>query len=72
MAKPARTYNVCVKGHLDRCWSDWFDGLTLTQLADGTTVLAGIVADQAALHGILAKIRDLGLTLISVALAEPE
>ena len=68
----AQTYNVRVKGHLDRCWSDWFDGLTLTHHLDGTTVLAGVVADQAALHGILAKIRDLGLALVSVIPAEPE
>ena len=62
----ATVYNVRVKGHLDRCWSEWFDGLVLTHHLDGTTVLAGAVVDQAALHGILAKIRDLGLTLISV------
>jgi hypothetical protein len=67
-----RAYNVRVKGHLDRCWSDWLGGLTVTHHADGTTVLAGTVADQAALYGILARIRDLGLTLISVTPAEPE
>ena len=64
--------NVRVKGHLDRCWSDWLDGLSVSHHAEGTTVLAGIMADQAALHGVLAKIRGLGLTLISVTPTEPK
>lgn len=68
----SNVYSVCVKGYLDCCWSDWFDGLTLTHHPDGTTVLVGVMADQAALHGFLAKIRDLGLILISVTPAEQE
>jgi hypothetical protein len=68
----ARAYKVRVQGHLDRCWSTWFDGLAITHHTDGTTALAGVVLDQVALHGILAKVRDLGLTLISVTPIEPE
>jgi hypothetical protein len=60
-------FELRVKGHLDARWADWFDGLTLTQASDGTTVIHGSVADQAALHGLLQKLRDLGLPLISVA-----
>lgn len=59
-------FELRVKGHLDARWADWFDGLTLTQASDGTTVIHGQVADQAALHGILQTLRDLGLPLISV------
>jgi hypothetical protein len=55
-----------VKGNLDLKWSDWFDGFTLTPQAGDETLLAGPVADQAALHGLLAKIRDLGLPLLLV------
>ena len=62
----ADVYQIRVKGHLDPQWADWFDGLTLTHRADGTTLLSGPVADQAALHGILIKIRDLGLPLLAV------
>jgi hypothetical protein len=57
---------ITVKGQLDQRWSSWFEGLAITTLADGTTVLAGQVPDQAALHGALAKVRDLGLCLVSV------
>jgi hypothetical protein len=53
-------------GHLDQHWSPWFDGLALTHHDDGTTTLHGEVADQAALHGLLGKVRDLGATLLSV------
>jgi len=60
------SYEIRVKGHLDVRWADWFDGLTLTQESDGTTVLRGSVVDQAALHGLLGKVRDLGLPLIAV------
>ena len=60
------SYEIRVKGHLDVRWADWFDGLTLTQESDGTTVLRGSVVDQAALHGVLGKVRDLGLPLIAV------
>ncbi len=59
-------YEIRVKGRLDTRWAAWFDGLTLTHGSDGTTVIYGPVADQAALHGLLQKIRDLGLPLISV------
>jgi hypothetical protein len=55
-----------VKGNLDAKWSNWFDGLTITPQADDETLLTGPVADQAALHGLLDKIRDLGLPLLSV------
>jgi hypothetical protein len=59
-------YQLRVDGHLDQLWSSWFGGLTLTQEADGTTTLTGAVADQAELHGLLTKVRDLGITMISV------
>ena len=62
---PAR-YELRLEGHLDDHWSTWFDGLALTHEADGTTTLRGRVPDQAALHGLLAKVRDIGATLISV------
>ena len=62
---PAR-YELRVDGHLDDHWTAWFDDLTLTHEDDGTTTLRGLVPDQAALHGLLAKVRDLGATLISV------
>lgn len=59
-------YEICVQGQLDLDWAEWFDDFTLTHRPEGVTVLTGLVADQAALHGILNKIRNLGLTLISV------
>ena len=59
-------YEIRVKGHLDARWAGWFDGLALTHGSDGTTIIDGPVADQAALHGLLQKVRDLGLPLISV------
>ena len=59
-------YQIRVKGHLDKRWSDWFDGFTITYPSDNETLLRGRVVDQAALHGMLAKIRDLGLSLLSV------
>ena len=62
----ASGYTLRVAGHLDGRWSAWFDGLTMTHEDDGTTTLHGEVADQAALHGLLAKVRDLGVTLVSV------
>ena len=64
-------YEIRLKGHLDSRWAAWFDGLTLTHHSDGTTILHGPVADQAALHGLLQKTRDLGLPLISVNYVEP-
>ena len=60
-------YEIRLKGHLEARWAAWFDGLSLTQESDGTTVIRGSVIDQAALHGLLNKVRDLGLPLIAVA-----
>ena len=62
----AGRYEFRLKGHLDSRWAAWFDGLTLTNENDGTTIIRGPVVDQAALHGLLQKIRDLGLPLMSV------
>ncbi len=64
------TYQIRVQGVLDEKWSDWFEGLIVTPQADGKTLLTGPVRDQAALHGILARIRDLGLPLLSVERVE--
>jgi hypothetical protein len=63
-------YRIRVRGQLDPEWSAWFDGLTVTPQPDGSTLLVGRIPDQAALHGLLAKIRDLGLPLISMAEAD--
>ena len=65
-------YEVKIKGHLDEQWADWFEGMTFTHESDGTTTLYGPVIDQAALHGILNGIRDLGLSLISVQQVDPD
>jgi hypothetical protein len=59
-------YELRIEGHLDEHWSDWFGGLTLIREGDGTTTMRGAVTDQAELHGLLARVRDLGTTLISV------
>jgi hypothetical protein len=67
----SRPYEIRVKGHLDARWAAWFDGLGLTHESGGTTVLRGEVPDQAALHGMLAKLRDLGLPLVSVTQMNP-
>jgi hypothetical protein len=64
-------YEIRVRGVLDSGWSAWFDGLRLTSDESGQTVIAGPVADQAALHGLLAKVRDLGLELLSVRRIDP-
>lgn len=64
-------YEVRIAGHLDPRWSSWFDGFVLKLGDDGTTVLSGEVADQAELHGLLARVRDLGVPLISVTAAAP-
>lgn len=64
-------YRLRVEGHLDDHWSTWFDASTLTRHSDGTTSLSVGVTDQAALHGLLAKVRDLGVTLVSVEVVEP-
>jgi hypothetical protein len=63
--EPGR-YEIRLQGHLDPRWAAWFDGLRLTHEGDGTTILRGPVVDQAALHGLLRKVRDLGLPLVSV------
>ena len=64
-------YEIRLKGHLDARWAAWFDGLTLSHDSDGTTIIHGPVADQAALYGLLQKTRDVGLPLISVNYVEP-
>ena len=64
------TYEIRVKGHLDSCWFDWFDGWEVTNLENGEALLTSASADQAALHGALNKIRDLNLTLIAVVKVE--
>jgi len=64
-------YEICLKGHLGTRWAAWFDGLSIAHGTDGTTTIYGPIADQAALHGLLQKVRDLGLPLISVTPAEP-
>jgi hypothetical protein len=65
-------YQIRVRGHLSDAWSEWFDGLTIENLSNGDSLLSGPVADKAALHGLLTKVRDLNLTLLAVALIEPE
>jgi len=64
-------YEIRIKGHLDDRWADWFEGLTITALDNGETLLTGPVVDQAALHGLLRKVRDLGMPLISVTRVRP-
>jgi hypothetical protein len=62
----AAGYEIRLMGQLDHRWSDWLEGFTVTHEGDGTTTLSGPVADQAALHGLLRRIGDMGVTLISV------
>jgi hypothetical protein len=64
-------YYITVNEHLDDSWSTWFDGLTITRAADGSTTLAGAVRDQSALYGLIDKARDLGLTLVAVGRSTP-
>ena len=64
-------YEIRVKGHLHNRWTAWLDGLELSHSEDGTTLLRGRVADQAALHGVLNKLRDIGLQLVSVEQVDP-
>lgn len=66
-----RVYQIRLQGHLGQQWADWFEGLTLTLEANGETLLTGPVADQAALHGLLKKVRDLGLPLAEVIQVKP-
>ena len=65
-------YEIRLKGHLHSRWATWFDGLSLTNESDGTTIIGGPVADQAALYGLLQKVRDLGLPLVSVTQVQPD
>lgn len=67
----APVYQIRVKGHLGPQWADWFEGLTLMLEENGDTLLTGPVVDQAALHGLLRKVRDLSLTLLSVMQVDP-
>lgn len=68
----SRLYEIRLKGHLNNRWADRFEGLTITLEEDGYTLLIGPVVDQAALHGLLKKVRDLGLPLISINPLEPD
>jgi hypothetical protein len=65
-------YEIRLKGHLDSRWAAWFDGLSLTTESDGITLIHGPVVDQAALYGLLQRIRDMGLPLVSVSQVEPD
>ena len=65
-------YQLRIEGYLGRQWTDWFDGLTITLGEDGNTLLTGAVIDQAALHGLLKKVRDLSMPLLSVNSVEPD
>ena len=65
-------YEIRLKGHLDDKWADWFEGLTITREDNGETRLTGPVVDQAALHGLLRKVRDLGMPLIAVIQVDPK
>jgi hypothetical protein len=64
-------YQIRIKGHLGSQWTDWFEGMTITLEDNGDTLLSGPVADQSALYGLLKKVRDLGLPLVSVSPKEP-
>jgi hypothetical protein len=66
-----RVYQIRLRGHLGSQWTNWFEGLTITLEEDGDTLLTGLVIDQAALHGLLKKVRDLGMPLLSVSPVEP-
>jgi len=63
-------YEIRVKGHLDQRWSEWFDGMTITNVEDGDTIISGSLPDQAALHSLLVKVYNLNLSLISVSRIE--
>jgi len=68
----AGRYEIRLKGHLDGRWAAWFDGLNLSRESDGTTILRGPIPDQAALHGLLQRVRDTGLSLVSVIRLETD
>ena len=68
----AGRYEIRLAGHLDARWATWFDGLTVGHQVDGTTLISGPIADQAALHGLLQRVRDLGLPLVSVTRDESD
>lgn len=72
METGSQRYQIRIKGHLDDRWAAWFDGLTCTREEDGHTLLAGLLVDQAALHSVLRKVRDLGMPLLSVTRIETE
>lgn len=67
-----KIFQIRIQGHLGQQWAGWFDGLTIALEEDGNTLLSGPIADQSALHGILKKIRDLGLPLLSVNTIDPD
>lgn len=71
-ADEAGRYEIRLNGRLDSRWAAWFDGLTVTQQHDGTTVIHGLVVDQSALHGLLTKVRDIGIPLISITRIAPD
>jgi hypothetical protein len=71
LSSQPRYYLIWVEGHLGPGWSEWFAGMTLTHTDTGNTLLSGPVVDQAALHGLLAKIRDLNLTLVGLEQVDP-
>ncbi|XSG77017.1 hypothetical protein ACP8Y2_08400 [Herpetosiphon llansteffanensis] len=65
-APEAMIYQICLRGQLDQTWAEWFAGLEIVALANGDTLLVGLITDQAALYGLIKKIRDLGMPLISL------
>lgn len=72
MTEDTHIYEIKLKGHLNKSWVDWFDGMIFTHQDDGTTTLTGEIVDQSALHGLLKRVRDLGLPLISVNQIDPD
>jgi hypothetical protein len=64
--RPPERYRLRIRGHLGQAWSSWFDGLVISQQDDGTTTLTGPLVDQAALYGVLSRLRDIGVTLLAV------